>query len=247
MAQPEHHSPSRWRAPRRVVRECHHQSAPTGVKQASFDEEERTDSPRHGVARGVGQQVQYTAPNRVPSNGPGPGEFEASPDGLGGCDGCDGCEDDCSPCDDCGPCSCCVCPGPFAGRLWCDGEYLLWWDKTTRVPVLATTSTAGTPQSQAGILGLSTTTVVLGGDSADIGARSGPDFCAGLLVKSVSGWRGRSTYMFLGRGTATYTASSQDFPILARPYFNARTSAQDAVILAYPNVSDPGSLKQAPD
>src|SRR5215831_18765845 len=58
-------------------------------------------------------------------------------------------------------------PGEMAtgapGCLWAEAEYLLWWMKGASLPPLITASPAGTPSTQAGVLGAPTTTVVFGG------------------------------------------------------------------------------------
>src|SRR5882757_945505 len=49
-----------------------------------------------------------------------------------------------------------------AGQFWAEMEYLAWSVKGDRLPPLVTTSPAGTPQAQAGILGPPSTTVLFG-------------------------------------------------------------------------------------
>src|SRR5260370_38490640 len=65
-------------------------------------------------------------------------------------------------------------PAPAdAGQFWVEMEYLAWSVKGDRLPPLVTTSPAGTPPAQAGILGSPGTTVQFGDSSVNGGCRSG--------------------------------------------------------------------------
>src|SRR5262249_50837045 len=75
----------------------------------------------------------------------------------------------------CGP-SPAACPGPDDAPptwVWADAEYLLWWMKGDSLPPLITSSPAGTPQSQAGVLGAPGTAVLFGGSGVNSDLRSG--------------------------------------------------------------------------
>jgi hypothetical protein len=124
----------------------------------------------------------------------------------------------------------------FPNGFWFRGEYLLWWSKAGNVPPLVTTSPAGTPQPQAGVLGQDGTTVLFG-DGLSFGSSSGARFTIGawLTPCGLSGLE--ATGFFLGRRTAAFDQTSQGDPILARPFLNVQTGQQDAVQIAYPNVS----------
>src|SRR5262245_27258846 len=62
------------------------------------------------------------------------------------------------------------------GCLWAEAEYLLWWMKGAALPPLVTASPAGTPSTQAGVLGAPGTTVLFGGNSVNDEVRSGMRF-----------------------------------------------------------------------
>lgn len=105
-----------------------------------------------------------------------------------------------------------------------------------RVPVFATTSPAGTPADQAGILPAAQT--VLGGQShfgfmqAGFRLRGGHRFdgdaCHGLSWEFLT---------LFSRGH-NFAASSQGAPILARPFTNLQPpGGQDAQIVAFPGLS----------
>ena len=71
-------------------------------------------------------------------------------------------------------------PAPAdAGQFWAEMEYLAWSVKGDRLPPLVTTSPAGTPPAQAGILGSPGTTVLFGDSSVNGGWRSGGRLRAG--------------------------------------------------------------------
>ena len=131
---------------------------------------------------------------------------------------------------------------PRPSRFWFDGELMWLWSKNNRsLPVLATTSTPGTPFDEAGVLGLPTTQTLFGGgevgDDADLGWRA----MAGLWFNPEQTWGAGIRGFYFGPQGANFSAQSDGSPILARPFFNAGTSAEDALVVTYPGVSS-GSL-----
>jgi hypothetical protein len=123
---------------------------------------------------------------------------------------------------------------PCLDRLYVRAEYLMWWGKSATLPPLASTSLAGTAFEQSGVLELPTTRVLVGGERLDPGIRSGGRFSLGWWFSPCRVWGLEATYLFLGTGTDSFRLDSQEHPILARPFFNAATFAQDSVVLAYP-------------
>lgn len=152
---------------------------------------------------------------------------------------CDPCADDCETCDvECrwpGTRIFRDCPNPFLDCLWFRGEYLMWWDKSGDLPPLATTSVAGTPRNQAGILGLADTSTVIGGQGFEMGLRTGARLTLGCWTNPCHDEAVEATYMFFGSDKRSFRETSDDYPILARPFYNAQLFRQDAVVLAYPN------------
>ena len=101
------------------------------------------------------------------------------------------------------------------GRNWVSAELLLWWNSSTQVPALVTTSS---PQFN-GIVGQGDTRVLLGGtfgDTFHVGGRVG----AGHWFddNQCRGVEGR--LFWVAPATTTFSASSPPFPLLARPFFN---------------------------
>jgi hypothetical protein len=116
------------------------------------------------------------------------------------------------------------------------GEYLMWWNKAGSAPPLVTTSPVDTPQAQAGVLG-QTGTSILFGNSLDFGTASGGRFTAGVWLAPCELSALEATYFFLGNTSAKFNQTSDGTTILARPFFNVETAAQDAVLIAYPHFS----------
>ncbi len=134
-----------------------------------------------------------------------------------------------------GECEIGVCPGPFRDRFWFSGEYLMWWDKTSNLPPLATTSVDGTARAQAGVLGLPGTSTLIGGQGVNLGIRSGARLTLGCWISPCRDEAFEATYLYFGSGKVNFRQTSDDHSILARPFYNAQAFQQDSVILAYPN------------
>ncbi len=101
------------------------------------------------------------------------------------------------------------------GKTWVSAELLLWWNRSTQVPALVTTSS---PQFN-GIVGQGDTRVLLGGSFGEtyhVGGRVG-----------VGHWfgdgecRGVDARLFwVAPSSASFSASVPPFGLLARPFFN---------------------------
>ncbi|MHB0959984.1 MAG: BBP7 family outer membrane beta-barrel protein [Pirellulaceae bacterium] len=130
--------------------------------------------------------------------------------------------------------------------LWVQAEYLLWWMRGNPLPPLVTSSAAGTPRSEAGVLGAPGTRVLLGGERVDDDARSG--FRTSLGVR-LGHWFDvcmdtelQFDYLWLGDGQTSgdFRADSLQYDILARPFYNAELEQQDAQLISFPNVATGG-------
>jgi hypothetical protein len=142
---------------------------------------------------------------------------EAGPSGT--CDGGSDCGGDCDVGSYCYPCD---------GWFWFRGDYLMWWGKSVHLPSLAANNLAGT-------------SIIFGDQSVDQRLRSGGRFSLGGWLSECQETGIEVTYLFLGSSTVTFTQTSQDNPTLTRPFFNASTFRQDALVLAEPGVQS-GSL-----
>ncbi len=104
---------------------------------------------------------------------------------------------------------------PGRGKAWMTGEVLMWWNRGTQVPALVTTSS---PQFN-GIVGRGDTQVLLGGSFGEtyhVGGRIGAGYWFGE-----NECRGVDARIFwVSPSTATFSASSPPYALLARPFFN---------------------------
>jgi hypothetical protein len=123
--------------------------------------------------------------------------------------------------------------GPVEQARWYfTGEYLLWWTKEDKVPVLS--STSKNPFDN-GILGQPTTEALFGGGGIDGRSRSGFRFTTGLWLDESckeDGIEFRGFY--LAPRTTDYNASSAQFPTLARPFFNVNQQIEFSELTAFP-------------
>ena len=128
-------------------------------------------------------------------------------------------------------------------------EYLAYQTKGNPLPSLVTTSFPGTPQTQAGVLGLASTSTLFGNEKVDQSLRSGGRLTIGFWFDEgqFNGIEGH--YFALGAAGTNYS-NAQSFTnnpnatILARPFFNTQTGAQDSSVLAFPNFNLLGTTVQ---
>jgi len=125
-------------------------------------------------------------------------------------------------------------------RFWMTGEGLIGWIQGITLPPLVTTSPQGTAQAKAGVLGLPTTTTLFGGP-ANEDARWGFRLGAGWWFDGEHTLGVEAGFTMMESESTIFAATSNGNPILARPFFNALTNKQDAVLVAFPN-STMGSL-----
>jgi hypothetical protein len=136
----------------------------------------------------------------------------------------------------------------FLGRLWIEGEYLLWATSAVGLPVLATGSPSGTPLGDVGVLGAADTRILFGGAEAEGPMRSGGRITAGYWWEPSqergieAGWFGLTNATESTRLTAE--AGS---PWLARPYRDATTGLQAAIVIPPPGTipGDESLLEQS--
>jgi len=125
--------------------------------------------------------------------------------------------------------------GILSNRLWFRGEALMWWLRGGQTPPLLTTSPASTPQAQAGVLGQPNTTILFGDEEMNTGMHAGSRLTFGLWLDHCEDWGVEFSYFILGENVQSYANASSGNPILARPFFNVATGAQDSQLIAYPN------------
>jgi hypothetical protein len=127
----------------------------------------------------------------------------------------------------CGPELCC---DPH--RLFITAEYLLWWIKSSNVPPLITTG----PFGSTGAIGAPGTIVLFGGD-IDNETRSGGRFRAGYWFDDDHCWGLDGRVFFLANRSVNFGAGSDQFPVLARPFFEQNTGTESAEIATSPGLA----------
>jgi hypothetical protein len=121
-------------------------------------------------------------------------------------------------------------------------EYLLWFSRGRNVPPLVTTSLAGTPQSDAGVLGLATTSVLYGNDPIGTDIRNGGRITVSHLFRDEITW-GDVRFWGVEDSSETFFITGNQVPILAIPFYNTVVDAEDALLLEYPGVTGGGSTR----
>jgi Putative beta barrel porin-7 (BBP7) len=122
---------------------------------------------------------------------------------------------------------------PAKPRLQVSGDYLFWWSKGDHVPVLAST---GTPES-VGILGQPGTRTLFGPGSDNLGDRSGGRFRALFWFDDKCPYGVEGSFLFLGNQGSSFTATSNQYPVLSRPVFVVNNNQENAETVAFPNFS----------
>jgi len=126
-------------------------------------------------------------------------------------------------------------PPPPAGELWIGAEYLYWSAKGDKLPALVTTSPPGTPQAQAGLLGLPATSVLFGDKNVNDGWRPGVRARGGYWFDPQHIQGLEAQFFFLGTSTTGYANSSGGTPILAQPFIDAVTGP-NTLLVAFPGL-----------
>jgi hypothetical protein len=152
------------------------------------------------------------------------------------CGSCNNCDPMTSGCDD-------VCNQCMPTRNFAKIEYLMWWGKGRSTPPLVTSSFAGTPAADAGELGLGTTTILYGGNDIGTDWRSGGRLTIGRVLDQDGTWMAVGRFYGLDDSEDSFHAESAlGDPILARPFFNVILAQQDALLVAFPGVSQNGVI-----
>ena len=120
-------------------------------------------------------------------------------------------------------------------HYWLRGEYLYWFMDGADAPPLVTTSSPGTVRTDAGVIGLLTTTTLFGGEIGENG-RSGGRIEFGRVFPSRGGLGFHVAYLGLDDDRQQRTFDSSAFPILARPFVNVEPGSvgNNAELVAFP-------------
>ncbi len=122
----------------------------------------------------------------------------------------------------------------FDNRITLGGEYLLWFVRgTNNVPPLLTTSAPAFN----GIIGQGNTSVIYpsSGQSLTDTRHSGARISAQYRLTDLWGIDGN--IWFLSRNGEQFRATSDRYPLLARPFFNVNTGSNFSQLVAFPGVA----------
>lgn len=147
-------------------------------------------------------------------------------------------------CSTCGSSGCATCgDGCCAdGCFYARAEYLFWWIRPERVPVLLTAGTGGSN----GALGAPGTITLIGQDTLAPEARSGGRFTVGYALGQMCAIE--ANYFFLSSRTTGATFGSDGSatsPVIARPFTDALTGLATAQSVNFPGVVAGGATVAA--
>jgi hypothetical protein len=128
---------------------------------------------------------------------------------------------------------------PFElGTVWVRPEVFVGWIEGFSVPPLVTTSPQGTARADAGVLGEPNTSIVVGNERLVEGARAGGRIQFGAWLDPCERLGVQASFFAFGQETDVRSFDSDDFAILARPFFNVEEgiARQDAELVAFPQL-----------
>jgi hypothetical protein len=133
---------------------------------------------------------------------------------------------------------------PYPGQLYGSAEYLVWFTKADHVPPLVTTGAS----TSSGILGQPGTALLFGGPGTNLNenVRQGGRFTLGYWLDPCHECAIEASYFFLGDHTQSFSANSNQFPLLARPFFRVNTGSEFSEIVTRPDVATGSVTIQAP-
>jgi hypothetical protein len=124
--------------------------------------------------------------------------------------------------------------GRMPGGLYFGAEYLLWWARKDHAPVLATT---GDPQNGPLTARLGRAdTVILDDGTLGRDSRSGARFTAGYYLDECGTKAIEVGGFYLPQVSSRFTASSAEFPVLARPFFSLNEGIERVQFVAFPGI-----------
>ena len=126
---------------------------------------------------------------------------------------------------------------PGTRTHWVSGDFLFGFVQGSRHPALVTASPPGTIKPLAGVLGADGTETLFGGDALNAGLRPGFRLQAGWWFGGGSQLGVEAGFLFVGRQSTSFFASSDQIPIIGRPYFDANAGSQQAVLVGFPGLT----------
>lgn len=114
-------------------------------------------------------------------------------------------------------------------------EHLQWWSRGMRLPPLATSSPDGTPVNQAGVLGLPSTSILIGDERIFDGTLPGGRYTATYWWDQCSPLGIEAEYFGIFHAEQGFQAGSPA-DIVSRPFVNALSGLEDAQLVSFPGL-----------
>lgn len=114
---------------------------------------------------------------------------------------------------------------------WVNVDYLMWWGRGQSLPPLVTIGGATGALDTAGV------STIFGNRRFDTDLRSGGRITVGTWLDAGRTVGIVGSFLDMQRGVTNFRANSEGDPLLARPYFNTITQANDSIILAQAGIS----------
>jgi hypothetical protein len=127
-----------------------------------------------------------------------------------------------------------ACAGPFVARdhFRLSAEYLMWWTSGVHAPPLVTTG----PATSDGIIGQPGVATLAGDERVSPTFRSGARFGFEWFFGPRQVWGIDGHFFFLTTNTSNETFTSDQYPLLARPFFNVNQGIPFSEVVASPGL-----------
>ena len=127
-------------------------------------------------------------------------------------------------------------PEPPLPRVWFRPEALLWWSKSSPLPVPVVT-VGNVNDTIPGALGQPGTSILLGNQNIGLPSQGGGRFTFGFTFDAEQSWGLEGTYFFLSDPTVSkgvYSSGGSGSALLAFPYYDPLNGSEHASPIAYP-------------
>ncbi|HZZ82897.1 MAG TPA: BBP7 family outer membrane beta-barrel protein, partial [Gemmataceae bacterium] len=126
-------------------------------------------------------------------------------------------------------------------RFYVLAEYLLWTTRGMHLPPLVTTSAPTVAQADAGVLGKDTTVLLYGNSYTNAGPTSGGRFMVGYSLDPCNFCMIEAGGFFLSPKHDNAAFNSNQFPYIARPFFDLNNGIPFRELTTAPNQGIPGN------
>ena len=124
-------------------------------------------------------------------------------------------------------------------RDWdASAEYIFWWTNGTTVAPLVTTSLQGPDPTIAGMLGRPETSILFGDRTLNTGSHPGHRFRLATMFDPSTRTSVEAVYTRMFDRDRDFVAGAASADIVARPFIDIVTDAQDARLIRYPGFVD---------